>query len=90
MALGDILGTAALLFRFLRALPAVRNGVTEVYTRGTFMHVLPFFLSSMKTISFTFATSWPILFLAMIIEDCLSLDAAPVPAYWMLRRRQPP
>ena len=29
-------------------------------------------------------------FLDMLIEDCPSLDAAPVPAYWMLRRRQPP
>ena len=54
------------------------------------MHVLFFFLLSMKTISFTFVASWLILFLEMLIEDCPSLDAAPVPAYWMLRRRQPP
>ena len=57
---------------------------------GTCIHVLFFFLLSMKTISFTFVASWLILFLEMLIEDCPSLDAAPVPAYWMLRRRQPP
>ena len=62
----------------------------EVYTCGASMYVLAFFLLSMKTISFTFATSWSILVLEMLIEDCLSLDAAPVPAYWMLCRRQPP
>jgi hypothetical protein len=57
MALGDILGTAALLLRFPRAWQAVRDGGIEVYTCGSFIHALLFFLSLMKTISFTFATS---------------------------------
>ena len=57
---------------------------------GTCIHILIFFLLLMKTISFTFVASWLILFSEMLIEDCPSLDAAPVPAYWMLRRRQPP
>ena len=67
-----------------------RDGVIEVYICAVSIHVLLLFLPPMKTISFTFAISWPILFLEMLIEDCPSLDAAPVPAYWMLRRRQPP
>ena len=42
--------------------------------------------------SFSFLTPWRILFLRANetqIEDCPSPDAAPVPAYWLLRRRQP-
>ena len=62
----------------------------KVYVCVASIHALLFFLSLMKTISFTFAISWPILFSEMLTEDCPSLDAAPVPAYWMLRRRQPP
>src|SRR3989442_13667656 len=47
----------------------------------------------MKTISFSFPSRSWILTLRnnkTHTEDCPSPDAAPVPAYWLLRRRQPP
>jgi hypothetical protein len=43
------------------SLAGLRDGVMEASACGVFIPTLLFFLPSIKTISFTFAASWPIL-----------------------------